>query len=403
LSLAPLAPPHTDVRREEVASEQRSGQEAIFEARPSESKHLGGLDGLRGIAILSVIVFHTLSSAPQQSLLEKIVVHLGSLGWMGVDLFFVLSGFLITGILIDQRLRPRYFRTFFARRVLRIVPAYAAFLIFMMFIAPLVGAVETIDALRLRDLQLWYWSYLVNIYIALHGWAAAAGGTTHLWSLAIEEQFYLLWPVAVLILSPRALARLALACIVMAECVRLGLVLIGAPREVSYVLLPARFDTLAFGALLACAMRSPELLAKIYSYRALVLRTSLAALSIVLMVKHTLDFQQPLTQLIGYSAIAAMSGWLVLYAIGSHGWLTMRPLRFIGKYSYAMYIWHSLVIAVVAKTSSFGGLKVNWASSLPSYGLFVAVVIVGTIGVALLSWTLIEKPFLRMKRFVPYA
>jgi peptidoglycan/LPS O-acetylase OafA/YrhL len=92
------------------------------------STHLSGLDGLRGIAILSVVVFHTLSIAPQTSFFDKIIVHLGSLGWMGVDLFFVLSGFLITGILIDQRLKPRYFRTFFARRVLRIVPAYAAFL-----------------------------------------------------------------------------------------------------------------------------------------------------------------------------------------------------------------------------------------------------------------------------------
>jgi len=386
-----------------ATSDLRDGAGAAFEGNQIEREHLGALDGLRGVAILSVILFHSLSSAPQKSLLDKIVVHLASLGWTGVDLFFVLSGFLITGILIDQRLRPKYFRTFFARRVLRIVPAYAAFLIFMMFIAPLLGVIEKTDAIRLRDLQLWYWSYLVNIYIALHGWAAAAGGTTHLWSLAIEEQFYLLWPIAVLIFSPRALPRLALACAVMAECVRIAFVLSGLPREVSYVLLPARIDTLALGALLACATRSPGLLAKIYSSRAIVLGASFTALCTVLIIEHTLDFQQPLTQLIGYSAIAALSGWLVLYAVGSHGWLTIKPLRFIGKYSYAMYIWHGLVIGLVARTTRLGGLQLNWASSLSSYALFVTVVIVGTIGVALLSWAVIERPFLRMKRLVPYA
>jgi len=145
------------------------------------------------------------------------------------------------------------------------------------------------------------------------------------------------------------------------------------------------------------------LLAKIYSSRAIVLGASFTALCTVLIIEHTLDFQQPLTQLIGYSAIAALSGWLVLYAVGSHGWLTIKPLRFIGKYSYAMYIWHGLVIGLVARTTRLGGLQLNWASSLSSYALFMTVVIVGTIGVALLSWALIERPFLRMKRLVPYA
>jgi peptidoglycan/LPS O-acetylase OafA/YrhL len=131
--------------------------------------------------------------------------------------------------------------------------------------------------------------------------------------------------------------------------------------------------------------------------------TSILALFSTLAVEHTLDFQRSLTQLVGYSAIAVTSGLLVLYAVKSRGWLTARPLRFIGKYSYAMYIWHATMIALVAKTSRFGGVRLDWASSLLSYALFVTVVILATIGTSLLSWFAIERPFLQMKRLVPYA
>ncbi len=165
--------------------------------------HVPALDKVRGLAILAVILFHTLPSAPNGTLVDSVVVHVLGMGWTGVDLFFVLSGFLITGILINERSRPHYFRTFFGRRILRIVPVYVAFMLFSMWIAPVVGASTAAAALRLRELQGWYWPYLTNIFIALHGWDATADGTSHLWSLAVEEQFYLLWPVAVLLIPLR--------------------------------------------------------------------------------------------------------------------------------------------------------------------------------------------------------
>ena len=109
-------------------------------------------------------------------LLHRLLAHANALGWAGVDLFFVLSGFLITGILLDERSRPRYFRTFFARRVLRIVPVYVAFLLFSMWVAPLLGLSTSAEVLHLRELQAWYWTYLLNIYVAIHGWAAVLFG-----------------------------------------------------------------------------------------------------------------------------------------------------------------------------------------------------------------------------------
>jgi peptidoglycan/LPS O-acetylase OafA/YrhL len=122
-----------------VPAKTRIGNENVRKethARLIPVAHMPGLDGLRGVAILSVIIFHVLNTAPHSSLLENVITHTANIGWVGVDLFFVLSGFLITGILIDERSSQRYFRTFFSRRALRIVPVYAVFLLFNLWLAP---------------------------------------------------------------------------------------------------------------------------------------------------------------------------------------------------------------------------------------------------------------------------
>ena len=240
--------------------------------------YVPALDKLRGLAILSVLLFHMPVLIRHDSLVEKLAINALGLGWAGVDLFFVLSGFLITGILIDERASPAYFRTFFARRILRIVPVYVAFLLFSMWIAPRIGVSPPASALRLRELQGWYWSYLINIYIALHGWSAAADGALHVWSLGVEEQFYLLWPVAVLLIPVRALPRTALACVVGAELFRIAFVLSAGKGEANYVLLPTRMDTLAVGAFLTCAVRNPDLMAKVDRWRRLLVGVALLAL-----------------------------------------------------------------------------------------------------------------------------
>lgn len=387
-----------------------SDDELVEESPPATTKtrvHVPALDTLRGLAILGVVLFHSLAFAPaatpHDSLLKRLGSHAFDIGWSGVDLFFVLSGFLITGILIDERSSPVYFRTFFARRILRIVPVYVAFMLFSLWLSPLLGATTSAEALRLRELQAWYWSYSINVFIALHGWDAAAGGTSHLWSLAVEEQFYLLWPVAVLLIPPRVLPRVALACVAAAELCRIAFVLVGAREEVNYVLLFTRIDTLAIGALLSCAVRNPDLLKKVDRWRGPLVAVALLALIATVLIQHALDFRRSLTQVLAFPAIAIFSGAFVLDAARNRRWLSALPLRFFGRYSYGMYIWHIAVLTVVANAFHDHFPSMLPTSSLGNYALYVVVAMATTVGVALLSWYLIEQPFLRLKRFVQYV
>jgi peptidoglycan/LPS O-acetylase OafA/YrhL len=365
--------------------------------------HYPGLDGLRGIAVISVIIFHTLWNSPSNSTAEKLVIHAANVGWVGVDLFFVLSGFLITGILLDQRENLHFFRTFYTRRVLRIVPVYATFLLFIMWLAPAVHAASPEAATRLVETQGWYWAYLVNVFLATHGFGAAAQGTSHLWSLSVEEQFYLIWPLAVAFLPRSQLPRLAIACVLVAEICRVAIASSGASGEINYALLPTRMDTLAVGGLLACAFRDRALLAVIVRWRRQLICTAFLLLALPLVVEHKLDNQRMLDQVFAYPAIATLCGFAVMSACETSSWLSCRGLRFVGRYSYGMYIWHVAVMTVLGTETTLLTPKIVHGSYLIYYLRACLVLLMTTTLVSIISWYLIEHPFLRLKRFAQYA
>ncbi len=166
-------------------------------------RRLNSLDGLRGIAVLSVIAFHTLRVTGQEGLFGLALNRLQETAWAGVDLFFVLSGFLITGILLDTRDCPSYFKTFFARRTFRIFPLYYGVLAVAIFGVPaILGRAHLPDLYpRLLANQFWLWTYTAN-YLQATG-AHTLPGFGHFWSLAIEEQFYWFWPLVVYFASRR--------------------------------------------------------------------------------------------------------------------------------------------------------------------------------------------------------
>jgi peptidoglycan/LPS O-acetylase OafA/YrhL len=172
--------------------------------------------------------------------------------------FFVLSGFLITGILYDTHNEPYYFRNFYMRRLLRIFPLYYGVLALVFFLAPLIPLLRGPTLDYLVDRQAWAWLYAVNIYIAKHGeWAFSY--LDHFWSLAIEEHFYLFWPLVVFLLArrPRALIAVSLVTSVGAMLARLIGSLMGLSWWTTYTLTPFRLDGLALGAFLAVAARQP--------------------------------------------------------------------------------------------------------------------------------------------------
>ena len=220
--------------------------------------HIPALDGVRALAILLVMGVHTdVFFRSQPTAGTRLVDAVMGFGWGGVDLFFVLSGFLITGILFDTRAAPGYYTSFYARRALRIFPLYYVALAVILLVLPILGAMWHHATPKLFEHQAWLWTYTTNIGIALHGrWELAATGQTVLfWSLAVEEQFYLVWPFLVAALSPRALTRLAGAMVVGALLLRLGLVFWGDHVVAVYVSTLTRMDALAMGALVALAAR----------------------------------------------------------------------------------------------------------------------------------------------------
>ncbi len=342
------------------------------------------LDGLRTIAIIAVVLFHVAEAA------TGTLNTIGSWGWMGVDLFFALSGYLITGILLDGRAKPlgEYARTFYLKRFVRIVPAFAAFMIVLLAAPTFVGI--TPDDYRLFvAAQPWYWLFATNILIVAGTWVGTVSATRPLWSLAVEEHFYLVWPWIVRWVTARALFRVCVVIIV--ACPLLRLVLLGvfhASSDAIYVLTPTRADTIAFGAAVAVLVRNAQ-------HRALVRRWALPSmiagaivtLVVIAVARAAQWFAAPM-EVVGFSSVALLAASTVAYA-ATHSveWLAARPIADFGhRYSYSLYLWHMAAVQFVAARVEAHGARAEIIAA--GLGLLPAA----------LSWHLLEAPALRLRQ-----
>src|SRR5688572_4444796 len=217
--------------------------------RPAQAGVIPALDGLRGIAIILVMLHHFTYIRPTSGI-DGLIGGVLFFCWSGVDLFFVLSGFLITGILLDTRGSERYFSTFYARRTLRIFPLYYLVLFVALIVLPQFPAVNSVLVGSDNSPPQWpYWFYVTNFAIAdggwVHGWVDVA------WSLAIEEQFYLVWPLLIWLCRPRLFALLCAVILVAEPIARVYARATDVPSLSIFVLPWFRLDGFATGALLA--------------------------------------------------------------------------------------------------------------------------------------------------------
>jgi peptidoglycan/LPS O-acetylase OafA/YrhL len=380
-----------------------------------EPGQIPALDGLRGAAILLVLLHHqTLLPLAEGPAADQWFARLLHFGWSGVDLFFVLSGFLITGLLLDAKGAPGYFRNFYARRTLRIFPLYYAVVFFSLVVLPnlpagLLPAQKAANFGRIDGDELWYWLYLSNFAIAAAGeWRHAILDIS--WSLAIEEQFYLIWPLVVSRLGRDALLRVCAGLVVLAPLCRLALAWGGANELAPYVLTPARVDTLAIGAFLAIASRDPGGLARLLPAA----RAVGAALAVGLVVWFVAAGGiQPFATaflVLGFSGVAAAFGALLALTVSAapgsllHGVFTWRVLRSFGKYSYALYLFHLPLRAVVRDVGfTPASLPAVAGSLIPGQIAFYAVSTALAFLAAVASWYFYESRFLALKRFFPRA
>jgi peptidoglycan/LPS O-acetylase OafA/YrhL len=337
-------------------------------------KKIPQLDAIRGIAIL-VVVVHNLHGLdfPPLSLVTNY-------GWMGVDLFFVLSGFLITGILLDTKPSEHYFRNFYARRGLRIWPLYYALLLFMFVIVPLL---RPQDAAEIFQRSTPWWSYpffLQNFLVTAPALAAGPLGVS--WSLAVEELFYLVWPFFVRYLPVERLQIIAWAVLLGSPWLRLDFL---ARHWIVYSNPFCRLDGLMAGALLAILMRksgfAPGRLLKpawIVFLIAVPLAIATAAYGVM-----WLTFSM---------AAVASAAFVYLGLFEANAWfrtlVTNRFLIFTGSISYALYLLH--------KIPDDAFKRLQWKEAHPFLAFWTIVLI--SYLLAITSRDLLERPFLNLKR-----
>jgi peptidoglycan/LPS O-acetylase OafA/YrhL len=372
-------------------------------AAPSKA-HLPALDGVRGLAILVVLVHNLSVFTAHETLLDRLWTVVVESGWVGVQLFFVLSGFLITGILLDDAGDPaarRPIRTFYVRRMLRIAPLYYVLLVAYFLVAPRI--VPSL-ARPLREV-VWYWLYLSNWSVLVY---ESLPGLGHVWSLAVEEQFYLAWPWIAGRASRRAFAWICATIVAAALVARIVLHLRGFPDMWLYASTLTRMDALAVGALVALALRSDTWRPRLERALRPMAVAGVVGLLGLMVRTHGMNRNNPLVQIWGYSLIALVSAALVASAAMPSPprvlskILTGSFLRFFGKYSYAIYILHSPLKHIVFETWERPLEEMLAARPVATDAGFITALTLATIPLALLSWVALEKPMLALKdRWAP--
>ena len=353
------------------------------------------LDGLRGLAILLVLFWHYFISNTRVGMgtWEAYALVPFRLFWSGVDLFFVLSGFLIGGILYDAKESDTYYKPFYLRRIYRIFPIYfmwiALFFVGLCVVGP--HSSSSLRALFNRDIPAWsYPLFLQNFFTPSHGFGPRWMAIT--WSLAVEEQFYLLLPLFIRRLSYRGIAKLALASIVAAPIVRLILWWSGNVYSGPYTLFFCRTDALGFGVLIAIACRNRRAWAWLESHRAHLYAAFLALGCGV----GLFTLRQRYLYVFGLTWIAGFYASLLLLTVVNPGRIETFIFRSLllsrlGTVSYAVYLFHQGINALF-HLAIFGEQPaiVGWST--------IGVTVLSLLTVLLLSaisWQFLEKPLIR--------
>ncbi len=371
------------------------------------NNYIKGLDGLRALAISWVMFGHVSSSLEwePESAIDKGLTLLANMGWVGVQLFFVISGFLITKILLESKGASNQLKNFYIRRSLRIFPIYYLTLAFFFILLPLLNSSPEWMASPLEH-QTWFWLYM-------HNWIRPFlddSGFGHMWSLAIEEQYYLLWPLLVIALSPKRLMQVCLALIISAPMFRFwffyefpevwGGIETGASAAYDFTV--SRWDAIALGSLLALAIKEPQLYETLKKYNLHALAGILLIIGLQIVLLHHFVSVSGGISLFNQTTAALGFFFLVLFIVSKQTSYTTKFFEFslfklVGKYSYAMYLFHLPIMIVwnnywQFNIADYQGVK------LPLLVAFnYACVFSITFIFAAISWHAFEYPILKLK------
>ena len=372
---------------------------------PTLRGHMPALDGVRGLAILMVLLLHFVANTTATTPFETTLAKVFTYGLYGVDLFFVLSGFLITGILVDARQKPGYFRNFYMRRTLRIFPLYYVVLFGLFFVLPNLPGVHstTLDDLRAR--QGWAWLYAVNFYLSRAGNWGALPYIGHFWSLAVEEHFYVFWPFLVWLMAPRPRVLMGVSAFLAfgAMAARIVASVVGVDQVTTTVLTPFRLDGLALGGFLAVLARQPGGVATIMRW----LPRAAVGVGVLIVTSslwvHGTEASRLVARPMRNALILLLLACLLLWALTAPPRslvpriFTSRPMVFLGTYSYGLYVYHHFFSEYfVAHGTEFALARLVGSHTLAVAVQATAGVAVSSL-VAYASYHLFEKHFLKLK------
>lgn len=351
-----------------------------MQEQPAASKRIPSLDGLRGVAIVLVLIGHGVHGLHEAGLSGNDPITLLRLSTMGVAVFFVLSGFLITTLLMREKAKTGdiSLRDFYIRRVFRIVPAYYVFLTLM----TLAGHFGLIDLPRgaLLPAYTFTWNYSPHA----PGWWFG-----HAWTLSMEEQFYIVWPAVVALLSLRRTSAVAVAIIALSPAVRVA-TYFACPslRPLTGGMLHTHGDALMFGAIVALLwenVRFQALMDRLFARRVHVVAAVLLLVDEALMYRLKGGFALPVGMTLESACIALILTWTVRFPGSAAGrLLNWKPLTFAGTISYSLYLWQQAFLRPV---------EPGWTSHAPM--CFVLAFLAG-----IASYVCVERPFFRLRDMV---
>jgi peptidoglycan/LPS O-acetylase OafA/YrhL len=342
-------------------------------------RHFSELDGVRGLAAFMVIFFHYFNVIDPTNFLLRGLKQVAVFGQTGVSLFFVLSGFLITRILFNEKWHNDYFKNFFFRRALRIFPLYFLFLIIFYYLVPLVS-------LESNSAPNWYfWVYLQNIAMTFN-WPN--NGPSHFWSLAVEEHFYLFWPFVVFFFNERKVMFIGITLIIISFVFRF--ILTQANFESFYFTL-TRMDDLVLGTFLAVFEKKKLITSKSKKYFSFAF-IILLLLNLVpwLFAEHLSHFW---LQIFKYPLISTLYFTLIglLISPSANNFINIFNfswLRFSGKISYGLYVYHPLVFMLSEKYFQINNVFIE-------FGCLLLL----TVAVSIVSFYAYENQFLKLKKY----
>ena len=350
------------------------------------------LDGLRGIAILSVILFHNFE-----------YTNVFSLGWLGVDLFFVISGFLITTILLTTVNNLHYFRNFYIKRILRIFPLFYVSLILILYVLPLIWSEYSDRILYYKHYQLWFWTFLQNWLLGLNFPNENTSPIIqHFWSLAVEEQFYLIWPLLIFwIKNPKILCLLVTILLLGVNILRASLLLLHLDAIPFGTIFPfTRIDGICAGSLLALIL---YLKLKIKIRHFVIIGSIILSLNFLFYILYP-NYMLNLIYFscIGYTSFSFLFSIIIYLLLNKSSYFISivfenRIIKLIGKVSFGLYIIHYPVYVVMGPHLRDWAKLTGLPNQLISVFASVLTTIIGII-LSIFSYYCFEIYFLRLKK-----